>query len=79
VTTFNCLIASASDSGSYPALLEIGSCLATAEPDVRACCMNSYVSGLFKVGRGDRGEGWHVARAGGRGHGLGGWLLGCDM
>ncbi|KAI7840212.1 hypothetical protein COHA_005994 [Chlorella ohadii] len=53
VTTFNCLLAAASDSGSYEALLEVGRALASADPDTKAACMNAYVAGLVKVGHGD--------------------------
>ncbi|PSC69633.1 pentatricopeptide repeat-containing protein [Micractinium conductrix] len=50
VSTFNVLITAASDGGSYTALLEVGQCLQAADADVQACCLNSYVAGLVKVG-----------------------------
>ncbi|KAL4458358.1 hypothetical protein ABPG75_013223 [Micractinium tetrahymenae] len=50
VTTFNALLTAASDGGSYDALLEVGRCLAEADPEVQACVMNTYVAGLVKVG-----------------------------
>ena len=50
VTTYNCLITAASDSGSYATLAEVGRWLqGAAEPDIKAACMNAYVSGLVKV------------------------------
>ena len=49
VTSFNTLVAAASDGGSYAALLEVGHALQAAEPDVRACCLNAYLAGLAKV------------------------------
>ena len=52
ITTFNTLIAAASDSSSYGALLEVGEWLRRSDAEVRSNCMNSYVSGLVKVGWG---------------------------
>ncbi|KAL4429625.1 hypothetical protein ABPG77_008674 [Micractinium sp. CCAP 211/92] len=57
VTSFNSLITAASDGGSYDALLEVGRCLAEADPEVQACVMNTYVAGLVKVGHFDEALG----------------------
>ena len=57
VTTYNCLITAASDSGCYATLAEVGRWLQGADPDIKAACMNAYVSGLVKVRRG-RKEVW---------------------
>lgn len=54
-TTFNCLIAAAGDAGSAEALREIGMWLEAAPHEVRAACMNAYVSGLVKIGSWEEG------------------------
>lgn len=49
VTTFNCLISAATEADAASALQEIGSYLDVASTEVRAQCMNAYVTGLVKL------------------------------
>ena len=49
VTTYNCLVAAASDAGSREVLQEVGRCLDGAELEIRASCLNAYVAGLAKA------------------------------
>lgn len=53
ITTFNCLLAAASDAGQADVLCQVGDWLEHAEPDVRAACLNALVAGLVKVGQWD--------------------------
>ncbi|GAB4822151.1 hypothetical protein N2152v2_009197 [Parachlorella kessleri] len=53
ITSYNCLIGAASDAGSYAALQQIGDWLDSADLEVRASCINAFVSGLVKVGHWD--------------------------
>lgn len=55
VTTYNCLIAAASDAGAYPALHQVGEWLDGADMEIRASCINAFVSGLVKVRGGAAG------------------------
>lgn len=57
VTTFNTLIAAASDAGNYTVLHEVAEWMDTsADADIRAPCLNALVLGLVKVGW--AGLGW---------------------
>ncbi len=49
ITSYNTLIAAASDAGSYPTLHQIGEWLDVADMEIRASCINAFVSGLVKV------------------------------
>lgn len=53
VTTFNTMVAAASDSGTGAVLMEVGRWLDAADADVAAACMNAYVAGLVRVGEWD--------------------------
>lgn len=49
VTTYNCLIAAASDAGAHSTLQEMGEWLDQEDTEVRSSCINGFVSGLVKV------------------------------
>jgi len=49
-TSYNCLIAAASDTSNKEVMHEVGDWLNTSSTEVQATCMNAYVTGLVKVG-----------------------------
>ncbi|KAG7669994.1 hypothetical protein Ndes2526B_g06369 [Nannochloris sp. 'desiccata'] len=49
-TSYNCLIAAASDASNKEVMQELGGWLNTSATEVQATCMNAYVTGLVKVG-----------------------------
>lgn len=49
-TSYNCLIAAASDASNKEVMQEIGGWLTTSPTEVQATCINAYVTGLVKVG-----------------------------
>lgn len=48
-TTFNCLIGAATESDSVSTMHSIGSWLDSSSTDIRAQCMNTYITGLVKL------------------------------
>lgn len=49
-TTYNCIIAAASDVENAPVMKKVGGWLDCSPLEVQAACMNGYVAGLVKVG-----------------------------